>query len=168
MRRNFQPTVPLVAHFDGKLLAHLDGTKRDCLPIVVLGMVIEKLLGIPMLPVGTEALMGQNVVKFVRDWAGRCFDTTASNTGIHTEAISVVIDSPDRRLLFLTCRHHMLELEICALAVFDAFFTSKGNCIVWSIEEIETDRQTQKRTSPWLWANLADLPKKLNKILLSS
>ena len=29
VRQNFQPTVPLVAHFDGKLLAHLDGTKCD-------------------------------------------------------------------------------------------------------------------------------------------
>jgi len=87
VRHKFQPAVPLVAHFDGKLLAHLDGTKRDCLPIVVSGLDIEKLLGIPMLPVGTGALMGQKVVEFVHEWpgveenlAGLCFDTTASNT----------------------------------------------------------------------------------------
>ena len=66
VRHNFQPTVPLVAHFDGKLLPHLDGTKRDCLPIVVSGLDVEKLLGIPMLPVGTGAMMGKKVVEFVR------------------------------------------------------------------------------------------------------
>lgn len=48
VRQNFQPTVPLVAHFDGKLLSHIDGTKRDCLPIVISGLGVEKLLGIPM------------------------------------------------------------------------------------------------------------------------
>jgi len=66
VRQNFQPTVPLVAHFNGKLLPHLDETKRDCLPIVVSGLDVEKLLGIPMLPVGTGAMMGKKVVEFVR------------------------------------------------------------------------------------------------------
>ena len=42
LRQKFQPAVPLVAHFDGKLLAHLDRTKRDCLPVVVSGLDIEK------------------------------------------------------------------------------------------------------------------------------
>jgi hypothetical protein len=131
VRQNFQPTVPLVAHFDGKLLSHMDGTKRDCLPIVISGLDVEKLLGIPMLPVGSGAVMGQKVVEFVRDWSGveehlaaLCFDTTASNTGIHTGAITVVQQSLNRRLLFLACRHHILEL--CAAAVFNAFFASKG------------------------------------------
>jgi len=117
VRQNFQPTVPLVAHFDGILLAHLDGTKRDCLPIVVSGLGIEKLLGIPMLSVGSGAMMGQKVVEFMCDWARveeqlacLCFDTTASNTGIHTGAITVVQQSLKRRLLFLACRHHMLEI----------------------------------------------------------
>jgi len=86
VRMNFQPTVPLVAHFDGKLLRDIDGTKRDCLPVVVSGLGIAKLLVIPMLPVGTGTLMGQKVVEFLREWSsvedhltGLCFDTTASN-----------------------------------------------------------------------------------------
>jgi len=131
MRKSFQPTVPLVAHFDGKLLAHMHGTKRDCQPIIVSGLDIEKLLGIPMLPVGSGAMMGHEVVEFVHELAGveehlagLCFDTTASNTGIHTGAITVVQQSLKRRLLFLACRHHMLE--ICAAVVFDACITSKG------------------------------------------
>ena len=92
---------------------------------------IEKLLAIPMLPVISGAMMGQKVVEFVREWAGveehlagLCFDTTASNTGIHTGAITVVQQSLKRRLLFRAWWHYILE--ICAAAVFDACFTSKG------------------------------------------
>ena len=131
VRQNFKPAVPLVAHFDGKLLPDLDGIKRDCMPVVVSGLDVEKLLGMPRLAEGTGALMGQKVIEFVREWpgveehlAGLCFDTTSSNTGIHTGAITVIQQSFNRRLLFLACRHHMLE--IIAAAVFDTFFVSKG------------------------------------------
>ena len=75
--------------------------------------------------------MGQKVVEFIHEWpgveaylAGLCFDTTASNTGSHNGAITVIQKSMNRRVLFLACRHHILE--ICANAVFDAFFVSKG------------------------------------------
>lgn len=131
VRQNFQPTVPLVAHFDGKLLPCIDGVKRDFMPIVVSGFGVEKLLGIPTLPTGSGAVMGQKVIEFVHEWsgveghlAGLCFDTTAGNTGIHTGALTIIQRFFSRRLLFLGCRHHILE--ICAAAVFDAFFVSKG------------------------------------------
>ena len=131
VRQDFQPTVPLVAHFDGKMLLHSDGTKHDSFAVVVSGLNIEKLLGIPVISSGTGQQMGQNVVEFVHEWKGvedhlaaLCFDTTASNTGVHTGAITVVQHSFNRRLLFLACRHHMFE--IYASAVFDTFFSSKG------------------------------------------
>jgi len=97
VRLDFQPTVPLIAHFDGKLLQHQDRTKHDCLAIVVSGRDVEKLLGIARLSIGSGALMGQKVVEFVQEWsgvaenlAGLCFDTTASNTRIHAGAITVM------------------------------------------------------------------------------
>ena len=62
VRKNFQPLVPLVTHFDGKMLSNVVRTKRECLPIVVSGLDIEKLLGIPEIPAGTGTLMGQKVV----------------------------------------------------------------------------------------------------------
>ena len=58
VRQNFQPMVPLVAHFDGKLLPIQDGKKSERLAIVVSGLGVEKLLGIPIIPVGTGQLMG--------------------------------------------------------------------------------------------------------------
>ena len=188
VRQDFQPSVPLVAHFDGKLLPYVDGTKRDCLPIVVSGLDIEKLLGIPKLPVGTGALMGQKVVEFVREWpgveehlAGLCFDTTASNTGIHTGAITIVQQSFNRRLLFLACRHHIFEL--CAAAVFDAFFVSKGPEIElfgrlksqWEFidkskfEPLDSDESGAGSLTSfekeWLASRKADVIKKLKKHL---
>ena len=94
-------------------------------------MDIKKLLGIPEIPAVTGALMRQKVVEFIHEWpgvkkhfAGLCFDTTASNTGSHIGAITVIQKSMNRRVLFLACQHHILE--ICANAVFDAFFVSKG------------------------------------------
>ena len=56
--------------------------------------------------------------------AGLCFDITSSNTGIHQGAITVIQQAFDKRLLFLACRHHVLE--VVASAVFDHFFSSTG------------------------------------------
>ena len=90
VRQNFQPMVPLVAHFDGKLFPSQDG-KSDRLANVVSGLGVEKLLGIPIIPVGTGQLMGQKIFEFIHErsgveqnLAGQCFDTAASNTGVHT------------------------------------------------------------------------------------
>ena len=131
VRKNFQPLVPLVAHFDGKMLSNVVRTKCECLSIIVSGLDIEKLLGIPQIPAGTGALMGQKVVELIHEWpdieahlAGLFFDTTASNPGSHNGEITVIQKSMNQRVLFLACRHH--NLEICANAVFDAFFISKG------------------------------------------
>ena len=75
--------------------------------------------------------------EFVHEWAGVknrlagvCFDTTASNTGIHTRPITVAQNSFSRRLLFLACRHHMFE--IYSSAAFNSFFVSKGPRLIFS------------------------------------
>ena len=130
----FVPTTPLIAHFDGKLLPDSDGRTEvlvDRMPIVVSGLNTEKLLAIPKLPVSTGELMGNAVVQTLQEWkavpdwlAGLCFDTTSSNTGINTGAITVIQRAFDKRLLFLACRHHILE--IISAAVFDQFFKSSG------------------------------------------
>ena len=58
VRRKFQPTVPLVAHFNSNLLANLARKNQEYLAIVVSGLQVEKLLGIQMLSVGSGAMMG--------------------------------------------------------------------------------------------------------------
>ena len=133
-KSEFAPNTPLVAHFDGKLLPNSNGRMEelvDRMPIVVSGVNMEKLLEIPKLPTSTGEMMGNAVVQALREWtgvtewlAGLCFDTTSSNTGIHTGAITVIQRMLDRHLLFLACRHHILE--ILSSAVFDNFFKSSG------------------------------------------
>lgn len=101
------------------------------MPIVVSGLNVEKLLSIPKLPASTGELTGNAVVEVLQQWqgvpewlAGLCFDTTSSNTGVHNGAITVIQQKFDKRLLFLACRHHILE--VVSSAVFDHFFSSSG------------------------------------------
>lgn len=82
------------------------------LPVVVSGLGVDKLLGIAKL-----VLMGQKTVEFLREWpgleerlTGLCFDTNTGNTGIHTGTITIVQQAFNKRLLFLACRHHLLEV----------------------------------------------------------
>ena len=121
-----------MAQFDGKLLPDSQSEELvDRMPIVVSGLKTEKLLAIPKLPISTGEIMGNAVVQTLQDWdgvpdwlAGLCFDTTSSNTGIHTGAITVIQRAFEKRLLFLACRHHILE--IISAAVYDQFFKSSG------------------------------------------
>ena len=130
VRESFSPKVPLIVHFDGKMLPDCDGVKGDRMQVVVSGKCV-KLLGIPRLPNTSGEQMGRKIVQLLHEWtgvaphlAGLCFDTTASNTGIHSGAITVVQASFNRRLLYFACRHHILEL--LADVVFDLFFVSSG------------------------------------------
>lgn len=43
---------------------------------------------------------------------GFCFDTTASNTGVRAGSATIIQNELKRRLLWLSCRHHMYELHI--------------------------------------------------------
>jgi len=111
------------------MLPDCTGNFADRMPIVVSGLNVEKLLAVPILPASTGELIGNAVVETLREWqdvpeylAGLCFDTTSANTGIHTGAITVIQKALDKRLLFLACRHHMLETV--SAATFDWFFKS--------------------------------------------
>ena len=43
---------------------------------------------------------------------GFCFDTTACNTGVRAGSTTIIQKELNRRLLWLSCRHHMYELHI--------------------------------------------------------
>ena len=131
LQDKFQPKVPLILHFDGKLLPDPEGSRSDRLAIVVTGIALEKILAIPSIPAGTGEAMGGAILKVLDEWplvkpwvAGLSFDTTAANTGVHSGACAVIERSLGTRLLFLACRHHTAELMMSA--VFDHFFSSSG------------------------------------------
>src|SRR6218665_275094 len=115
----FNPKVPLVLHWDGKIMENYTGPGRervDRLPILVSGQNVVKLLSVPKLHDSTAVTIANDISKTIDDWglwdriAGLCFDTTASNTGAKGGVCLRVEQKVGRKLLHLACRHHILEL----------------------------------------------------------
>lgn len=137
LKHNFDPDGPLVVHWDGKLLADISGEKVevDRLPILVTGNDVEKLLGVPKLPVGTGKAIAKAVFDTLNDWKithkiqGMCFDTTSCNTGIHIGACKLLEQKIGKQLLSLACRHHIYEIVVGD--VFSVVFgPSSGPCVL--------------------------------------
>jgi hypothetical protein len=88
----------------------------DRLPVLVSGLNVSKLLGVPKLPAGTGAAMANAVVACLDDWQiknqvkGMSFDTTSSNTGHKAGACTLIESILGRELLNLACRHHVMEI----------------------------------------------------------
>ena len=120
----FSADVPLVVHWDGKLLRDLTGNDHvDRLPVIITGENVSQLLTVAKLPCGTGEAQSNAVCDALRDWglesnvAGLSFDTTSSNTGWISGACVRIQQTLGRSLLFLACRHHVFELVIAAVFV---------------------------------------------------
>ncbi len=115
----FNPDVPLVVHWDGKILPELTGkTSVDRLPILVTGEGITQLLGVPKLSSGTGEATAAAVYNLLEHWnvtnkvKAMCFDTTASNSGQKNGACVLLEGKNKQNLLHLACRHHIYELVL--------------------------------------------------------
>ena len=97
----------------------------------------------------TEA---ETVKKTLDDWeiADRIiaigFDTTSSNTGVHRGACRILQQLLNRQLLWLACRHHILELVVGA--AFTELFGETKSSEVTLFKILKTS---------WDSLNLADL-----------
>ncbi|KAL4104515.1 hypothetical protein QTP88_019810 [Uroleucon formosanum] len=121
LRVNFNPSQigPCVVHWDGKLLPSLSEKKLvDRLPIIISYKGIEQLLGVPELISGTGENQATAVYQALEDWGltdnvqALCFDTTASNTGRLKGACILLEQKLEREILYLPCRHHILEVVL--------------------------------------------------------
>lgn len=121
IKATFLPTVPLILHWDGKMLDDMTGPGRqrvDRLPVLVSGQDVVKLLAVPKLQDGTAHTMTQAVLDTVDEWGlrdkikGLCFDTTASNTGVHGGVCIRLEKEFGRELLNVACRHHISEIML--------------------------------------------------------
>ena len=116
--KNFSPNAPLTVHWDGKLLPDLTGKKNvDRLPILLVSFGGDtQLLSVPKLPSGTGLAQAEAVFQALKEWnvqdnvQALCFDTTSSNTGRINGACVIIEQLLGRDLLYLACRHHVLEL----------------------------------------------------------
>lgn len=119
IQQNFKPETPLTIHWDGKLLTDLSGIgKVERTAILVTGNKIEKLLSVPKSQNSTGETQASAVFKAIEEWdlsgniSSMCFDTTASNTGIHAGACVLLEKKMNKKMLHLACRHHILELIV--------------------------------------------------------
>ena len=119
VKDTFDPAVPLILHWDGKIMDDLTGPERgkvDRLPILVSGQDVVKLLSVPKLQDGTAASMAQAITQTIDDWGlrdrikGLCFDTTSSNTGTKNGTCIQLEEELGRQLVNLACRHHISEI----------------------------------------------------------
>ncbi|KAL4091591.1 hypothetical protein QTP88_026257 [Uroleucon formosanum] len=121
LRVNFNPSqiCPCVVHWDGKLLPSLSEKKLvDRLPIIISYKGIEQLLGVPELISGTGENQATAVYQVLENWGltdnvqALCCDTTASNTGRLKGACILLEQKLEREILYLPCRHHILEVVL--------------------------------------------------------
>jgi len=92
----------------------------DRLPVLISGVGVEQLLGVPKLSAGTGEAQASAVINSLREWGvtdqvcALCFDTTASNTGHRSGACALIEQKLERDLLYMACRHHVMELVVGA------------------------------------------------------
>ncbi|KAG0715152.1 hypothetical protein GWK47_012624 [Chionoecetes opilio] len=145
----------LILHWDGKLLPGSESQGHvDRLAIIVTSPSLEgeKLLAIPALPSGTGEAMASKVEETIRHWkfedrvGGLCFDTTASNTGVHAGCCTLLEQKLGRPLLNLACRHHVMELILAS-----AFKATFGDAT--SGPDVQLFKRFQKKWPTLIKAN---------------
>ena len=102
----------------------------DRLPILVSAHGEMQLLSVPKLPSGTGEAQAHAIFQALKEWnvqdnvEAMCFDTTSSNTGRINRACVILEQLLGRDLLYLACRH--LILELMAGAAFKAVISSSS------------------------------------------
>jgi hypothetical protein len=120
IKEKYKPTKSVV-HWDGKLLPDTTGVDTDQVDrlAILLSSLVDgdtKLLGVPKISAGTGKATAESVFDLLNTWqcndmiVGMCFDTTASNTGPENGACILLENLIGRNLLWMACRHHMLEV----------------------------------------------------------
>lgn len=125
VKSEFTPEVPLTIHWDGKILEDITGHKVvERLPILVSGQGIDQLLAVPKLNRGTGEAAASAIHETILSWnlgekiKYMSFDTTAANTGSRNGACILLQQKMEKDLLWLACRHHIMELMLEAVVLF--------------------------------------------------
>ena len=112
----------LTLHWDGKLLKQISGQKFEYLTALVSDFpncVEGKILSIKPLQSSTGLDICNGVLEVLEEWdlkaniVAQIFDTTACNTGVKNVAATLLVECKSiKTLLWLACRHHILELIV--------------------------------------------------------
>jgi hypothetical protein len=121
LKDTYTVDVPLVVHWDGKMMEDLTTKEHvDRLPVIISGVGVCQLLGVPKISSGTGEAQASAVMNCLEDWGlsdrvkAMCFDTTSANTGNKTGACRLLENTLKHDVLYLACRHHVLELLVSA------------------------------------------------------
>lgn len=124
LKAAFRPGVPLTIHWDGKLLEDISNKEIvDRLPVLVSGVSVDQLLGVPKLSSGTGEASAAAVYEAVIAWnisdqvKCMCFDTTSVNSGPRNGACILLEQKLDKDMLWCACRHHILEIMLEAVVI---------------------------------------------------
>ena len=119
IKKTFTCSTTAQINFDGKLLPNLEGfSSVNRLAVVLVQKEENKILCIASTDDSTGKTEAESVKKSLDDWqltsyiVSMGFDTTSSNTGFHKGACTLLQQLLDRNLLWMACRHHILELVI--------------------------------------------------------
>ncbi|KAK3920028.1 Na(+)-translocating NADH-quinone reductase subunit E [Frankliniella fusca] len=117
IRQSFRPSVPLTVHADGIKVRDLKGrSKVERLPVIVTGKGVDQMLGAHIIESSSGECQSKKIVENLDDWkcaekvSAICTDTTSSNTGHRVGAVVKLEAALGRKLLYLACRHHALEI----------------------------------------------------------
>ena len=144
VHEEFIHRTPLLLHWDGKLLPDISGSKKtvDRIAVLVTGGGEEMLLGVPKIGRGTGKEQAEACLTTLDEWGirqqvcGLVFDTTASNTGLKNGACTFIEQSLDREMVWVACRHHVMELVLAS--TFRALFGPTGGPDVALFKRFQT------------------------------
>lgn len=116
-----------VIHWDGKLIFDSALCKQiDRVPIVLSSGDFEKILNVPALVDGKGVSQANAIHETLKDWGlcktikALCCDTTNSNLGNKSGAAVILEQFLERDLLYLPCRHHIMEVILAC--IFNLYF----------------------------------------------
>ena len=94
------------------------------------GSGTEKILAVPKIDAGIGEQQANACLNTLDEWelrsqvGGLVFDTTSSNTGLHSGPCTILERILERNLVWIGCRHHVFEVMLAS--VFTAAFGTSG------------------------------------------
>ncbi|XP_044592001.1 uncharacterized protein LOC123270129 [Cotesia glomerata] len=122
LKSEFHKDDRYVVHWDGKILSDIASTKTvDRIAVLLSVSGVDQLLGVPKADDETALKQASAVIDTLNQWEvapyvkAMCFDTPPVNTGIYKGTCVLIKKELGRKLVWLPCRHHIMEIILRGL-----------------------------------------------------
>ena len=125
IKQSFTPPIYAVVHWDRKIIKDSMDQNKDHVAVAISGSPDcknGKLFGVKKTKSCSDVNQANAVSNLLEEWncsddvIGLSFDSTSSNTGRINGAAVLLEDRPHKKLLWLACRDHIMELIISNVA----------------------------------------------------